>query len=1087
MCVNNYNQSVFGGTDCNNSVFLCNKNAFAVPGLNGRGLDSDEPDSTSCMEVIGWIDEENSAWYYWTCETSGALTMDITPVNPSDDIDFMIYQLSGSDPCGNRSVIRCNSSSCMGPNGTTGLDLTDLSISEDPGCDPGENGYCQYINMVAGTSYALYLNSWSMYYGYNISFGGTGTFSGAHPNISSSALTICSGQSVTFNGSSSTNTGGGLFWNFSDGGLPVNASGSGPHTITYNNAGFYTAILIGTDTLGCQSTETVNIAVAVSPTEPIINNSTYCLGQTANPLVATGTNLLWYTNSTGGIGSSVAPIPTTSSVGTYSYYVTQTPLGCESPRAQINVEVLPLPDISVTSPVNLNCFPPNIQLTASSTASNPAYLWTGPGVVSGASTATPTVNGAGLYTVTITSGQCSNTSTVTVNPPTGSPQLSLSSSDDTLNCIITSINLNSSSITPNVSFQWTGPNFGNIISNTSSANVNTPGTYTITATDNNNGCTSVNSLHIAIDTASPVISSIPSQTLNCAVTSVPISASYTNGINYSWMGPNSGNPAGTTPTANSTVVNLPGSYTLTATKSYTGCANTVTVSVSIDTVHPSVTMGNHQNITCAVNTVMISGSGISNTGNSITYLWTGPSNGTPAGNTPASPSTNVGSAGNYTLSVKDQGNNCVTTGTLTVTASTDLPVITANATDTISCNTTVVTLISSSSANAVHYLWTGPTSLDTLGTNANAIAYIAGTYTLMVTDTTNNCTSSIQTQVLSDLASPSITLGPSLLLSCAVTSVPLTATTNAINPSYLWTGPSSGIAAGTAPTNGTTYVSSAGIYTVTVTNLTNACVSNATVQVNSNGTQTIVNAGPPSITLPCGGSINLNATQQQSGYSYNWTDTTGALVHTGAGPFQVHTSGMYYLNATNPATGCPNKDSIKVLDGVHPHANFSPSTNSDYLPLAVVYSNTSSGANNYQWFVSGTNGLPVSYSLSYANTFTSPGTYTVMLIASNGNNSCNDTAYTTIEVKERTEVIIPNIFSPNNDNINDVFMPIVKGTKELTIDIYDRWGIKVISFDAMKNTWDGKNCNEGTYFYIATGEGESGTAIEKKGFVMLVR
>lgn len=65
----------------------------------------------------------------------------------------------------------------------------------------------------------------------------------------------------------------------------------------------------------------------------------YELGENASPLRATGTNLKWYTSSSGGTALSDAPTPNTSVAGTTTYYVSQTLNDCESPRAPITVHV----------------------------------------------------------------------------------------------------------------------------------------------------------------------------------------------------------------------------------------------------------------------------------------------------------------------------------------------------------------------------------------------------------------------------------------------------------------------------------------------------------------------------------------------------------------------------------------------------------------------------------------------------------------------------------------------------------------------------------------------------------------------------
>jgi gliding motility-associated-like protein len=73
---------------------------------------------------------------------------------------------------------------------------------------------------------------------------------------------------------------------------------------------------------------------------PTATSPSYCQNATATALTATGSNLLWYTVATNGTGSSTAPVPSTASVGTTTWYVTQTPAGsCESTRTPVTVTI----------------------------------------------------------------------------------------------------------------------------------------------------------------------------------------------------------------------------------------------------------------------------------------------------------------------------------------------------------------------------------------------------------------------------------------------------------------------------------------------------------------------------------------------------------------------------------------------------------------------------------------------------------------------------------------------------------------------------------------------------------------------------
>jgi hypothetical protein len=84
----------------------------------------------------------------------------------------------------------------------------------------------------------------------------------------------------------------------------------------------------------------------------VISPITYCQGETASALTATGNNLLWYT-SQGGTGSTVAPIPNTSAVGSTTYYVSNSNGICESSLVPITVIVNNPPTATISGTSNV--------------------------------------------------------------------------------------------------------------------------------------------------------------------------------------------------------------------------------------------------------------------------------------------------------------------------------------------------------------------------------------------------------------------------------------------------------------------------------------------------------------------------------------------------------------------------------------------------------------------------------------------------------------------------------------------------------------------------------------------------------------
>ena len=68
---------------------------------------------------------------------------------------------------------------------------------------------------------------------------------------------------------------------------------------------------------------------------------------------------------------------------------------------------------------------------------------------------------------------------------------------------------------------------------------------------------------------------------------------------------------------------------------------------------------------------------------------------------------------------------------------------------------------------------------------------------------------------------------------------------------------------------------------------------------------------------------------------------------------------------------------------------------------------------------------------------------------------------------------LPNVFTPNGDGGNDLFIPFpYRYVKDVDIKIYDRWGLLVFATSDPNINWDGKNqstkrvCNDGVYFYV---------------------
>jgi gliding motility-associated-like protein len=127
--------------------------------------------------------------------------------------------------------------------------------------------------------------------------------------------------------------------------------------------------------------------------------------------------------------------------------------------------------------------------------------------------------------------------------------------------------------------------------------------------------------------------------------------------------------------------------------------------------------------------------------------------------------------------------------------------------------------------------------------------------------------------------------------------------------------------------------------------------------------------------------------------------------------------------------------------------------------------------------------------------YATPGTYTAYVVAVNGN--CNDTAFVTIIVDEYIAPVIlpvaiefPNVFTPNNDLVNDVFGPTnALNIKSLEMTIVNRWGNVIYNESNLLPGWDGtsngKECSEGVYFWKVEYEDFNSIKFSKHGFLHL--
>ncbi len=533
----------------------------------------------------------------------------------------------------------------------------------------------------------------------------------------------------------------------------------------------------------------------------------------------------------------------------------------------------------------------------------------------------------------------------------------------------------------------------------------------------------------------------------CLGNSTTLTAS--GGTSYMWNTGQTGSAITLTPTAT-------GSYTYIVTATKASCTDTAELVFQVNP-YPVVNAVGNATI-CPGQPVSISASG------ATSYVWspaTGLSNPTIS-NPVATPSTST----NYTVTGTTAG--CADTSVVAITVFTPVPP-TAGPPLTI-CNGANATLSVSGGSN---YVWSPSSGLNN-STIANPVASnvtSSNTYTVTSLDA-NGCLSSV-TQAVS-VSNPVATASGNTTI-CMNAQATLTSSSTPTAASYTWS-PATGLSNPNianpvfTPTSPGTWT-----FTVTITTI-DGCICSNTVAVTVNPLP-VVNATAGGV-ICSGQSVTLNAS---GATSYVWTPSTGlsnpAISNPIANPVQTTT----YI-VTGITNGCSNIATSVVQVSADPVAGFTYSLSLSCEGVSATFSDASTNATSWLWdFGDGS-----SSTLQYPPIHLYPynGTYNVTLYVAFG--TCRDTLVAPISIGDINSfitIVAPNVFTPNDDGLNDCFKPITGGAavteleKCTSLQIFDRWGIKVFESTGGNNVcWDGKTrsntkAKDGTYYYlIAFGE-----------------
>ena len=890
--------------------------------------------------------------------------------------------------------------------------------------------------------------------------------------------------------------GSGVTYSWSGPGI---VSGGNTANPVVNQPGSYSLIVTNTSN-GCTNSSSpafVNVsqntappvATAAAGSGAVLNCNVTSLSLSGTP----GSGVTYSWSGPGIVSGGNTANPVVNQPGTYNLVVTNTSNGCSnsgSPASVVVSQNNTPPSASALTGSTVTCASQAVSL--SSSPAGMSYTWTAPGgssVTSGMNSQNATGNGGGTYTVTVlnTSNGCFTNALITIPQNTAPPAGVTATSGGTLSCSVTNVTLSG---TPGsgVSYSWSGPG---IVSGGNTANpvVNQPGNYSLTVTNPANGCSNTTPAvaNVVQNGAVPPATIASSGSITCSTPSLSLSGSASSGSTYSWTGPGIVSGA----SSSTAVVSLAGSYVFSVTNTISGCSNSTTITITQNTGAPSpvITASGNGTLTCNVTTLTLTGTPASG----VSYSWSGP--GIVSGGTTASPVINQ--PGTYSLTATNTVNGCsnTTPAVISVSQNTTVPVVTISAAagnGSITCAVSSVTLNATPGTGAT-YSWTGPGIVSGSNT-ASPVVNQAGNYSVTVTNTATGCSNAtgsagsvVNVPLNTTLPVALINMASTGTITCSnpVSIVNATASSSGTSITYSWTSVS-----GPVPNSNTNSpaMSAAGDYTLTVYDMANGCSNTATVTIPSNLTQPSgVSAGTNTV-LPCnnGNSIVLHGLSSPN-VSFQWQGPGGYTAST-QNATGVTVPGQYVFTATDLTSGCSVQSSVTV-SSQSVVAAFTPDQTGGLAPLPVNFSNSSTGGSTYSWnFGDGNTGT----TFNTSHTFQGSGTYTVVLTVYNASGTCSDTASAVIVMEDELSLEIPNVFTPNNDNINDLFTIKSKGVKEISLQIFNRWGEKLYEFTGAKAAWDGMTGQGGlvpdaTYFYFVKATGYNDTVIEKNGTVNLFR
>ncbi|OAV42651.1 gliding motility-associated C-terminal domain-containing protein [Lewinella sp. 4G2] len=701
---------------------------------------------------------------------------------------------------------------------------------------------------------------------------------------------------------------------------------------------------------------------------------------------------------------NVLPTIAITEAGLYRLIVTNTDTDCQA----IDTVMVFADTIAPNAPINtpgleITCDRPELLIGTDQFGLGYTFQWSTPdGTFSGLPTAPSiAVEGPGTYTLVTTdpSNGCTDESTVTITVNNAIPDLNIADVS-IIDCQNPTQELMATDVgTGSFEYVWTTTG-GNILQdgNTLTPLIAAGGDYQLIATNPGTGC--ADTLNVVVDEngAPPPAAITGDDLLTCDLPQVDLSAAGVipgDSITYTWS--TTDGTLASDPVATSAAATGPGTYLLTVVNINSGCQSVASVTLLQDITAPENSLDqNSYALTCNTNSVILEG--LTTPVSGLEYTWTA-----PAGNTQQTSATSqllADVTGDFTLSVRNPVNGCVTERTVPVVVDRAVNAVSLTTSGQINCRDAQIDLLGSVADPAGDFF---PRFIDASGnpvsaTDLTASVSTIGRYGLIVTNSVNGCMDTAYVDVTESFTPPVANAGSPFMLNCRNPEIALdgTGSTPGDTIVYAWSSVTGNIVSGAgtaAPT-----VDAAGQYRLVVLNTVNGCSADDAVVITENfsaptvdmALSQVLSCGQPEQTL-------VPMTGSTVGTDYAWFEgnVNGTPVVT-TPDLTVAEAGTYVLVATSRNTGCETTRTVTVTeDKTIPVASITGPDELNCTRTSLALEGQSAAGNaTFAW--STTDGVVTGDPRATQIDLSVPGTY--QLITLNPDNGCTDTVRTIVAI-----------------------------------------------------------------------------------------